>query len=475
MHPFLLVLLFASAEIQPLEGPWTGVAVHDRDSTAIGFTFARDDTGGLVARMWLPALNCEGTELGPVVARNGKLGVPYAAMPIRVSGDSLNGTVYGPLVGYAVKRGGVMPVLPPELAVKKGPAPRWTYRAAGPLWASPVVAGGVAYIGDAAGTFHAVEVATGKPRWTHAAGGAMYGTAAVTKTLVYVVADPGTLLALDRKTGREIWKVALGTAETPRVLPGKNAFEWDYLAAVPLVHGDALYAGAADSVFRALDPRTGRERWRFATHGKIRGGAAADDRRIYFGSLDGFVYALDRASGALAWKFDTGSPVTYGPLIANGRVVIGTRDRSTLFALDAGDGKPAWSSFWWMSWIESTPALVDGVLYVGSSDSQRVRALDPATGAARWVRHVGGWTWGTPLVSGDLVYYGTVGAAEYFVPQRASLGALDRATGVPVWKTDIELDPARYMTGYGASFAYDHGIVVAAGLDGALLGLPAGR
>jgi outer membrane protein assembly factor BamB len=196
---------------------------------------------------------------------------------------------------------------------------------------------------------------------------------------------------------------------------------------------------------------------------------------VYFGSFDHFVYALDRATGALAWKFDAQSVVTHGPMLADGRVVVGVRDASNLYALDAATGRPAWTRFFWLSWVDSTPCLADGVLYVGSSDSQRLRALDPRTGRTRWERWVGGWAWGTPRVVDDTVYYGTAGGDGYFVPVHASLGALDRATGAIRWRVPFANDAAHWPGGHAASLAYGDGRIVAADLAGGLTAYRTGR
>ena len=116
--------------------------------------------------------------------------------------------------------------------------------------------------------------------------------------------------------------------------------------------------------------------------------------------------------------------------------------------------------------MESSPALVEGVLYIGSSDSRRVRAIDPADGHVLWATQVWGWTWGTPLVIGDMVYYATSGTAKYFITQQASLGALDRKTGALKWRKPVPLREASLFNGYASSLTFADGKIVAAGLDG---------
>ena len=72
------------------------------------------------------------------------------------------------------------------------------------------------------------------------------------------------------------------------------------------------------------------------------------------------------------------TPVAVGDVL-----LVGCRDY-TLYGLRRTDLSIAWTYSYWFSWIESTPAVADGVAYVGGSDFARITALDPATGRARW-------------------------------------------------------------------------------------------
>ena len=64
---------------------------------------------------------------------------------------------------------------------------KWKYRAAssdiGIGESSPAVAGGIVYIGDLAGVFHAVDAATGKARWTFKTGAEIKSSPVVVGTI----------------------------------------------------------------------------------------------------------------------------------------------------------------------------------------------------------------------------------------------------------------------------------------------------
>ena len=82
----------------------------------------------------------------------------------------------------------------------------------------------------------------------------------------------------------------------------------------------------------------------------------------------------------------------------DGKVLVGNRGYG-LFAIAADSGTELWKNFFWGSWVESTPVVVDGTIYIGSSDLRRVSAIDPADGRVLWRSDVFGWAWATPVIS----------------------------------------------------------------------------
>lgn len=455
-----------------LDGRWLGEARHGTETATVGFAFERQTDGRVIAKLWLPELNTYGSAIGWLAYADGKFSVAALVAPFALDHGTLSGQLFFPDLTFTAQRSDTLPAEPMPPAVNTGPAPRWTYRAGAGFWGTPVVADGLALIGDEQGRFHAVRVRDGTAAWTFDAHTPLYGTAAVAGDAVYFAGDDGLLHKLVRATGEEIWHVDLGGGALPRGGPSPTSADWDFGATCPIVDGGVVYTGSADGHLHALDAATGKTIWSFATGGKIRAAALAAGDRVYVGSRDHCVYALDRRTSSLVWKFDTGSPVTTPPVLAAGNIVIGTRDRSLLLALDAATGREKWSDYYWSSWVESAPVLVDGVLYIGSSDSRRVRALDPATGRAHWTTQVWGWTWGTPLVVGDTVYYATGGTPKYFISEHPSVGALDRRTGAPKWRRVLPYLENEYVSGVAGSLALADDGILAAGRDGTLTAYP---
>ena len=105
-----------------------------------------------------------------------------------------------PLVrGDALGSGVVPGKLPTELKLA------WKYSVPnGSFITTPVVAGGVAYLGDLDGTFYAIDLATGKLKWKHTAETSYSAAAAFRDGVVYVPDADGRLRAYEAG-GKEKW------------------------------------------------------------------------------------------------------------------------------------------------------------------------------------------------------------------------------------------------------------------------------
>jgi outer membrane protein assembly factor BamB len=162
--------------------------------------------------------------------------------------------------------------------------------------------------------------------------------------------------------------------------------------------------------------------------------------------------------------------VTSAPVIAGDIVVIGTRGPG-LFGFDRRSGAQRWRSTFWGSWVESAPAVHDGILYIGASDLRRVSAIRPADGEVLWRTDVRGWTWGTPLVAGDRIYAGMAGGRPYFCTHVAGLAALDRADGKLLARRPLAEVPGAHQWGVAGSVVLAGSTLVYATIEGGVFGL----
>jgi outer membrane protein assembly factor BamB len=224
----------------------------------------------------------------------------------------------------------------------------------------------------------------------------------------------------------------------------------------PLLAGGRVYFGSWDRRVYAVDARTGRLAWSFATGDKVKAGLALAGDTIFAASYDGRLYALDARSGRLRWSAGAGElgGLYATPSVAHGRVFVGSTN-GRVYAFAARTGTPLWSTATG-SFVYSPAALSGGTAYVGSYD-HRLYALSQATGAVRWTFAAGAPVSGAPTVLDGLVYFSTCGSCSSYEsdPHARRTFAVDARTGRLVWRfPDGEYSPViadherLYLTGY---------------------------
>ncbi|MGB8372848.1 MAG: PQQ-binding-like beta-propeller repeat protein, partial [Halobacteriota archaeon] len=126
----------------------------------------------------------------------------------------------------------------------------------------------------------------------------------------------------------------------------------------------------------------------------------------------------------LKWTYTTSGAVESSPAIANGVVYVGSDD-GNIYALNATTGKQTWSFATRNNVYSSpsSPAIANGVVYVGSED-RNVYALNATSGAKLW-----NYTTGDPVLSSPAVVNGMV----YVGSEDNNVYALNATTGVFVW------------------------------------------
>jgi outer membrane protein assembly factor BamB len=125
------------------------------------------------------------------------------------------------------------------------------------------------------------------------------------------------------------------------------------------------------------------------------------------------------------WRARTGGAVRSTPAIVAGVVYVGSDD-GTVYALDAASGAVRWRA-WTGDPVVASPAVADGLVYIGAyagENAGALFALDAASGAVRWAVRM---PEGSPFAS-PVVVDGTVYAAS-----TRQLYALDAATGAVRW------------------------------------------
>jgi polyvinyl alcohol dehydrogenase (cytochrome) len=316
-----------------------------------------------------------------------------------------------------------------------GLAPAWQLSGVKGVTGTPIVAGGVVYVGDWTGHVRALDAVTGDARWDRQVGrGYIGGAVALDGDHVYAGTFDGRIVALDRGTGTPAWDTPIG--EHPQAVIFGSPVAVDGLV-VAGVGSYEVFAGGETPSFH------------------------------------GHITALDAATGAVAWTFRVSDPgagespgvsVWSSPAVdpERGVLYIGTGQAYALpapprsdsaVALDLRTGRELWTTQFTAgdAWTLSRPTGLDAdvgaapnLYTVGDRDLVGVGDKDGVYHALD--RDSGEVVWETRLTSGGL-QGGVMAAAAvangrvYVTSNRAStdadLVALDGGTGAEAWRIDV--------------------------------------
>jgi outer membrane protein assembly factor BamB len=331
---------------------------------------------------------------------------------------------------------------------------KWSFATGGPVVTSPVISDGVVYIASLGGQLFALDQQTGQEQWKFKSSQPIASSPAVADGTLYFVSSAGSLAALDASTGQPKWVYAIeyekkfearglhGYPSAAQTIPDA----WDVYTSSPAVANGKVYFGGGDGNVYAVDATSGILQWKFATGDVVHASPAVAGGTVFIGSWDGRFYAIDADTGAQKWVFEGGQdPAIHNQVgfqssaaVVDGTVYVGCRD-AHVYAFDAATGRKKWDYPTSKSWVNGTPAVRDGVVYVGTSDSSRFMALDAKSGRLRWNFDAKAYTFSSAALAGDLAYFGS---------HNGSLYAVNMKTGTLTWQFQTEAsrrDPMKVL------------------------------
>ena len=265
---------------------------------------------------------------------------------------------------------------------------------------SPTVVAGVVYFGSGDHRVYALDAATGAVRWTYETGNVVHASPAVSDGVLYIGSWDRNLYALNAATGALIWKFQTGD--------DTDTYNQVGIASSAAVAGGTVFFGCRDGHFYAVDAKSGTRKWAHDNKkGWVIASPAVDRGVVYFPTSDGERFkALDAATGAVIYDASNKAVSFSSPAIAGGTAYYGTSD-GWLHAVDAvsgrvkaefqTDGSKANAArfldaagridnatlytdatldgmiigldrMYLLGSVLSSPAVVDGVVYFGSTD-----------------------------------------------------------------------------------------------------------
>jgi outer membrane protein assembly factor BamB len=249
---------------------------------------------------------------------------------------------------------------------KKSGRVLWKQKTGRYCHSSPVVAGDLVIVGSADAHVHAYNLSDGKPAWKFKTDGPVYASAAVTGETVCIASGDGKFYALDRRTGRQKWAYTMPVSNT------------SFAQTHAVTDGERFYIGAWDSHVYAITVDKGELVWRqpcfprtFAYSPAI-GGPCLADGKLYVPANGNGLFCFDAISGEQLWMVSSKTD-KYGhssPRVRNGKVYAGgLGDLGELRCVSAVDGAEVWVGKTGSTIYDSSPALGDGFVAIGSVGS----------------------------------------------------------------------------------------------------------
>jgi outer membrane protein assembly factor BamB len=457
-----------------IAGLWGGtLEVHgQRSSFGLRFTPAEGDSVDVALSM--PAIGVFDAPAGRgVIDANGvRLGGWSARFD--PDGGTIEGMVPSAIlpgheVPFTLRRREVLDDAGFERLAAEPMEPAWTRAIGAPVWAGLVAVEGGVLVGADDGTVRRID-RSGETVWTQQLSGAVRATPTIGEERLFVPADDGTVTALSLGSGEVLWSTRIDDP-AERIPPGDPESRYDHYGSSLRVVGGVGYLGVFGGGVVALGLDVGEVLWRAEESSSVLGTPATDGSLLYYGTFGGDVVAVDLETGREVWRVATGGAVVGAPAISDGIVVVGNRSYDVI-GVRAEDGVALWHHYYWWSWVESSPVVSDGTVFVGSSDAQRLNALDLRTGALQWSDWVEGSAWSAPALSDGEIVAGTVGVAGYMTDHRARLFRVDLRTGSPIGRLDLARPEGATLWGFAAAPAVGSDFVFAATIGGRVMAFP---
>jgi outer membrane protein assembly factor BamB len=246
-------------------------------------------------------------------------------------------------------------------------------------------------------------------KWIFPAGGLVVSSPAVVGGVVYTADSEGDVYAIDAESGSQVWHAhhGGGSSEDPAVSRG------------------SIFLGSIDDDgFRALDARTGAQRWSLTLRGPV-GTPSVVGNTVYVASDLGSVYAIRASDGTIRWEKDFEGGTYAGLALHAGTIYVGDSVGNCARALDAGTGEVIWIHCVGNQ-IYSTPVYAQGRVFISARDGN-VYALDASTGGLLWIGVTGTDNFSSAAAAYGMIFIGAIDGKVYAFPQDCA------ATCTPTW------------------------------------------
>ena len=280
----------------------------------------------------------------------------------------------------------------------------------------PIIVDGIVYVpgvNNVAGGEHAIfaiNLTTGAELWNYSDGWGpdRYCGPTYYNGMIYFgesddFTNTGNLTAINASNGNKVWEINLGRDS----------------CSVPAFTEGILYIGSQFTTglspignVSAINATDGSIIWQVPMNGgSIFLSVAYYDNKIYATDTFGVLHAYNANSGSELWQFYEGGAefIESSPVVVDGVVYFG-RDNAQAYAVDASTGAKIWNRSLSPEDPTSTAAVHEGVVYFSTYNPGHVYALNATNGNILWNVSLGaGSQYGGPTIASenDLLFVGS--------------------------------------------------------------------
>ncbi len=266
-------------------------------------------------------------------------------------------------------------------------------------YSSNLIEEDIVYSSSSTGMIYSLNISNGQLKWSRKIGNISFKSVAF-DDMIYFTSDVG-LYAVDKETGNIKWKQKIeGISSKPTIINNilsigcKNGdiflyelengnFIWSYNFPESITtiqkFDNKLYLTSGKTCYN-LDINN-KEIKKIYQAESIIISAVFQKNNCYFCCLNGNICSIDIKTGDSKWSFQTGWSIVTTPALSDGMVFVGSLDNK-FYALNQKNGNLKWY-FKCRSAIHSSPTVYGEYVFIGSDDG-RLYALNKVNGTLIW-------------------------------------------------------------------------------------------
>lgn len=216
-----------------------------------------------------------------------------------------------------------------------------------------------------------------------------------------------------------------GGVEVPTPVSEEWSVRGDFTG--PVVGGGYVFLSTPSGDVRAVDPISGRTRWRVSVDNRVAAAPSAGPSQLFVPMLGGQISAIGFDRRDVQWSVEFGEPIDVPPVVAGDHLYVATLDGSVI-ALDRNTGRMRWQGTL-DDGVRTMPAVVGDTVYAAARNTLYAFR----DGSVVWELPVEHDVETAVVVQGDQLVVGLAGGR---------LQTVDRERGTPEWTVALSGDIA---------------------------------